>query len=280
MKRIIRVFPRRTSLTPDDGMAFVGDPPFELWRSDADEVHVSVTFTWDIEEGNRLAAAWGEYYDKVLVGGPVFEDHCYPRPYAEFVPNMYVKQGVTFTTRGCNNNCPWCMVPFREGKLVEDRDFAPGNRVQDNNLLQASRGHIRRVFEMLSVQRRAAVFSGGLDARLMDDWFVEHLKGIRVDTLFMAADTVGALRPLERALGLLKDLGRRKKRVYVLLGYDGESIDQALERLEAVWNMGGMPFAQLYQPRDVMIQYPKKWKRLARTWSRPAAMITMHKGGK
>ncbi len=50
--RLIRVFPRRTSLTPTDSMSFIGDPPTIL--PEADEVHVSVTFTWDINEGHLL----------------------------------------------------------------------------------------------------------------------------------------------------------------------------------------------------------------------------------
>ena len=42
MARIIRVFPRRTAATPVDDLAYVGLPFF--W-SEADEVHISVTFT-------------------------------------------------------------------------------------------------------------------------------------------------------------------------------------------------------------------------------------------
>ena len=67
---IIRVFPRRTSYTPTDNMAFVGDPP--LFRPDADEVHVSVTFTWDKSEGERLADAWSQYYQNVKLGGVAY----------------------------------------------------------------------------------------------------------------------------------------------------------------------------------------------------------------
>ena len=36
---IARVFPRRTSATPDDELAFIGDPP--LFLPGMDEVHVS-----------------------------------------------------------------------------------------------------------------------------------------------------------------------------------------------------------------------------------------------
>jgi len=71
-------------------------------------------------------------------------------------------------------------VPEREGKLVEIEKFTPGHIVQDNNLLQASRRHNRRVFAMLRAQRNAAVLSGGLDARLVDDEIVEELRGLRI----------------------------------------------------------------------------------------------------
>jgi len=268
--KIIRVFPQRTSYTPDDPMVFIGDPP--LWRPAADEVHISVTFTWDIEEGKRLAEAWGNHYPVVHLGGPALNS-----PANEFISGMYIKHGVTFTSRGCDNHCPWCLVPQREGKLIELSDFAPGHIIQDNNLLQASRTHLRQVFAMLKTQRKAATFAGGLDARLVNDWIVEQLRGLRISQIFLAADTEAALVPLETALQKLSFLPRRKKRVYVMIGYRGdETINDAIHRLEETWQLGGLPFAQLYQPPDAFFQYPYVWRAIARTWSRPAAMFDLH----
>lgn len=263
--RIVRVFPRRTSYTPSDDMVFVGDP--QLFLPDADEVHVSVTFSWDMEEGERLRQAWSNHYEVVRIGGPAFGD-C-----GDFLSGVYVKPGVTFTTRGCNNRCKWCLVPTREGKLLEIENFAPGYIVQDNNLLQASHGHIERVFEMLRRQKRGAVFSGGLQASLVDDWFCDMLKTISVSDVFLAADTNAALKPLEKALDKLSWLGRRKLRVYVMVGGD---LEADRERLEAVWRLGGLPFCQLYQPPDRFIEYDYQFKELRREWSRPAAMFANH----
>jgi hypothetical protein len=188
-----------------------------------------------------------------------------------------VKLGVTFTTRGCNNNCPWCLVPCREGKLVEIENFASGYIIQDNNLLQASRRHIEQVFNMLRQQNRFVIFAGGLQASLINDWFCEQLKTIGIGSLFLAADTMGALRPLEKALAKLSFLGRRKLRVYTMIGMN-ETIEEAQERLETVWKLGGLPFAQLYQPPDRLIKYDYDWRMLSREWSRPAAMFATHKG--
>jgi hypothetical protein len=266
--KIVRVFPRRTSYTPTDALAFVGDPP--LFRPEADEVHISVCFTWDIEEGYRLYEAWSLYYDNVKIGGPAFGTPC-----DQFVPDMYVKSGVTFTTRGCNKRCPWCLVPEREGRLREIDDFPPGHIVQDNNLLQASRAHLRKVFAMLRSQGRAAVFAGGLDATLLDDWVVEELRSLRIGEVFLAADTPEALRPLKKAVSKLNFLSRRQLRCYVLLAFGGETIADAEARLREVWEIGCLPFAQLYQPPDKCIEYSREWKALARAWSRPAAMFAM-----
>jgi hypothetical protein len=256
-------------MTPDDACAFVGDPPLSLWRPQADEVHVSVAFTWDILEGQRLVKAWGEYYPAVKIGGPAFDNI-----QNSFTPGMYVKHGVTFTTRGCNNNCPWCLVPEWEGGLREIADFALGWIVQDNNLLQASRQHISRVFDMLKTQRKAAIFSGGLQASLVTDWVAEEMSKLRIDHVFLAADTNAHLRSLEKAIKKLSFLSRRKLRVYVLIGR--ETIKEAGERLEAVWQIGGLPFAQLFQPPERFIKYSHEWRDLARTWSRPAAMFAVH----
>lgn len=265
--KIIRVFPRKTAYTPTDELAFVGDPP--LMRPEADEVHVSVTFTWDIAEGKRLQKAWAQHYPIVKIGGPAFGQIS-----GAFQPGFYVKPGVTFTTRGCDNHCPWCMVPQREGRLSHLLQFAPGYIIQDNNLLQAIPHHISRVMAMLKEQSRAAVFAGGLQASLVNDWFAEQLRAIRVDSVFLAADTMGALRPLEKALGHLSFLGRRKLRVYVMIGQDMQA-DQ--ERLQAVWDLGGLPFAQLYQPPEKHIDYSPEWRAIAREWSRPAVMFATQK---
>lgn len=53
--KIIRVFPRRTKATPDDELACVGPP--DLF-AEADEVHVSVSFTWDKPRAEQLAKEW------------------------------------------------------------------------------------------------------------------------------------------------------------------------------------------------------------------------------
>lgn len=266
----IRVFPKRTAHIPDDALAFVGDPP--LWRPDADEVHVSCTFTWDKVEAERLQYAWGQYYPKVLLGGPAFDSPC-----DTFTPGMYVKQGITYTSRGCDNNCPWCFVPKREGKL-RLLPIQPGYIVQDNNLMQCPREHQLAVYEMLKGQGKAAVFSGGIQASLVDEWVAGQFRQLRIHEVWLACDSNGAIEPLREATRLLSFLKRDQLRCYVLVGFNGETIQQAHKRLEAVWAAGCMPFCQFYRDGSgKRMPLTPEWQDMVRGWSRPAMMRVMHR---
>ena len=257
------MFPRRTSYTPTDEFAFVGDPP--LWIPDADEIHVSCTFMRDKQETERLASGWSAATGlPVKVGGPAYNS-----PVDGFIPGKYVKYGVTFTTRGCNRRCGFCLVPEREGRHREIA-ISPGWNINDNNLLQASKGHVTRVFDMIEKQGRNVTFSGGIDARLVGDFIAEQFKRVRISEIFLACDDLSQLSALKRATATLSFLSRRQLLCYVLIAYNGETIEQAADRLQKVWDAGCLPFAQLYQPADRYINYSLEWKALRRIWSRPA----------
>ena len=102
MMKTIRVFPRRTSYTPDDPYVFIGEPPFRELIPEHDEVHISCTFTWDKTRCENLAYQWEVATDKpVKLGGVAFGS-----PVEGFIPGRYIKSNIVFTTRGCNNNCP------------------------------------------------------------------------------------------------------------------------------------------------------------------------------
>ena len=261
LNKVIRVFPRRNKWTPDDNLSFIGYPP--LIRPDDIPVHISVTFTQDKELAEMLYHAWSEYYSDVSIGGPAFDD-----PGGEFIPGRYIKQGVVITSRGCPNYCPWCFVPKRES-VIRELPIKNGWIIQDNNLLACNKNHIIRVFDMLRHQPHPAEFKGGFDSRLLRPWHIDLLKSIKLNELWFACDTKEQLPTLEKAADLLKDFPRSKKRCYVMVGYDGESLDDALLRLRSVYQLGFDPFCQLYQSAE-NIEYSFEWKDFARYWSRPA----------
>lgn len=243
-KRIIRVFPRRTKATPDDELAFVGEPPF--WRPEADEVHVSCTFTWDKPRAKKLAQEWGSYYPVVKVGGPAFATYA-----GDFTPGMYLKRGYVITTRGCPNSCSFCFVPEREGLLrcVRIRD---GWIVTDNNLLAAPRGHIEQVLDMLARQPKRAEFTGGLEAGRIDEWFVQAITAIRFKRAYLAYDRSSQRKAVAGAIRLLHWYGVPywSIGVYVLMGHSGDTIAAAEARLQFVKDRGAVPWPMFFQPEQ------------------------------
>ena len=262
---MIRVFARKTKWTPTDDLAFYTSPPLFVrdWKR-SEMVLVSATFTWDIEKAYALARAWSLHFDNVQVGGPAFGD-----PGGEFVPGRFIKEGVTFTSRGCPKRCPWCLVPIREGKLRELK-IQPGYIVQDNNLLACTVKHIETVFEMLKWQSKGIQFKGGLDIDYLMPWHVELFKKIKIGKcgLCVACDRPEDLHRLDKAADLLADFSIEKKRCYVLCGKDGETQDQAQARCISVYRKGFLPYAQLFRGEDSGPSR-KEWHDFCNFWVSP-----------
>ena len=265
---VLRVFPRRTSATPTDELAFVGNPP--MFWPDADEVRVSVTFTWDRDEGERLADAWTATGLPVRIGGPAYDV-----PGGEFVPGRYLKPGYTITSRGCPNHCWFCAVPKREGGLRE-LAIADGWNVVDDNLLACSEDHIRAVFAMLKRQTHPAAFTGGLEAKQLRPWHVDLFVDLKPARMYFAYDTPDDLEPLREARKMLSEAGircgSRSVCAYVLIGYPGDTMDAAEVRLRDSWAAGFFPFAMLYRDRCGDMQ--PDWRRFQRLWTRPEIVAT------
>ena len=259
---MIRVFPRRTKWIPRDDLAFVGEPTFFL--PPEQPVYISVTFTWDIEEGERLQQSWAQYYPDVRIGGPAFNDSG-----GEFEPGRFIKEGVTITSRGCIRNCDFCYVPGREGKIRE-LEIKDGWIVEDNNLLACSQKHIECVFEMLSRQPERINFAGGFDVRLFKPWHVQLLKLVKLGMIWFAYDQPNQWDSLNRVANLLAYLPQQKKRCYLLCGRNGDTMLEAEKRLEAVFNLGMDPFAMLYRG-DKDQRYNREWSTFLKKWTRPAA---------
>lgn len=263
---MIRVFPHRNKWTPTDGMAFVGEPSLFAPQDPLIPVRISVTFTWHKKEAERIAWTWRHFYYDVQLGGPAYGD-----PGGEFTPGLFMKEGCTITSRGCPKACGWCVVPKREGQIRE-LEIKPGWIVQDNNLLACSERHIRAVFDMLREQDRAIFFNGGLDKHFLKDWHRDLFDSIKIGELWFACDTAHDISWLERASKILDGIPIRKRRCYTMIGYDGESLSDAERRIERVFELGFMPFCQLYQPDETRI-YGNEWRELRRKWARPAAYM-------
>jgi len=247
-------------------MVKIGRP--DLFMPGADEIHISVTFTWDISEAKELRREYESIYPgKVKLGGPALGTFA-----GEFEPGRYLREGYTITSRGCPNKCPFCLVPKREGRLREI-DIRNGWNVQDNNLLACSHEHFECVIEMLKLQKCPAEFSGGLEACRITDWHISKLKEIRINQMFLAWDRPQDYRTVLNAIERLRTAGfkQRQIRCFVLSGFGNDTPRKANARCEKLFKLGALPFMMLYQPDDKRINYDGEWKPLRRQWTRPAA---------
>lgn len=272
MARIIRVFPRRTMATPDDHLVRVACPP-QIW-DEADEVHISVAFTWDIPTAERLEKMWRQVAP-VKIGGPAMNE-----PGEDFVPGMYVKKGYVLTSRGCPNRCWFCQVWRREGAKIRELPITEGWNLLDDNLLACSDSHIKAVFAMLNEQKHVyhkTEFTGGLEAARLLPWHVEELVRLKPRQMFFAYDTPDDLEPLVTAGKMLISAGISKSglRAYVLCGYQKDTFEAAEKRMRETIAAGFMPMAMLY--RDTEGKRDRQWMKWQRQWARPAIMRSQMK---
>lgn len=262
---IARVFASKTEFSPSDKHAYFDVPGYTTPRYD--EVHVSAIFTWDADYARWLAEQWTDR-GKVKIGGPAFGDSG-----GEFEPGQYIKSGCVFTSRGCPNKCWYCFVPKREG-AIRELEIKDGNIIMDNNLLACSEKHIAEVFKMLS-DKRVVEFNQGLEAKLITREIGREIQRLHYARVFMAYDRPGDMGHIEAAYKNLGSPGR-KAWVYLLAGYDGDTVERAEARCMEVAKLGAYPFMMLYRG-ETERWYSQEWLDLGRKWMRPALWKLMIK---
>lgn len=110
---------------------------------------------------------------------PKYIDDMYP-DYSIYAGCDYA---IGFLTRGCNRNCPWCVVPAKEGKL---RPYSTWEQVarhdtdkivlMDNNILACDYGLDQLV--QLSGTKYKIDINQGMDARIVTPEIADILRRI------------------------------------------------------------------------------------------------------
>jgi hypothetical protein len=252
-----------------------------LFAPIADEVHISVAFTYDLRTAERLAYDWQGYARTVKIGGPATGMRS-----EEFTPGLYIRPGYVITSRGCPRTCWFCDVWKRENDLPRDppRELPihDGWNVLDDNLLACSRPHVEAVFAMLRRQSRRVEFTGGLEALSLQDYQVGLLADLKPrPNCFWAYDPGDAFETLQSAARRLLAAGftarSHRLRCYVLIGHPSDTLGAAEGRLKQIAGIGFTPFAMLWKPDDRIPSQAKwnpaeepDWRRLRRCWARPA----------
>jgi len=267
--RRLRVFPRRTRATPCDDGVRIGEPG--LFDREVERVDVSVTFTWDLPEAERIARLWAER-GPTQIGGPAVGTVG-----GEFTPGEFLRDGYTITSRGCPEKCWFCAAWKRDGAAARELPICDGWNVLDDNLLACSEAHIRAVFAMLARQPRRVEFTGGLHAARLKPWHVNLLAGLKPrPAIWLAYDEGADLDPFREACRMLLDAGwtaeSHRLRCYVLCGYPGDTQAAAEGRLRTAIAAGATPMAMVYRGKDGV--EAAGWHAWARQWIRPACIHT------
>ncbi len=257
MINYIRVFLRKTDYTPRDKFAIIGKPTEKILDTFSKEIPVaiSVVYTWDVQEGLELFKEWKKYFKNVKIGGCGFK-----QPSKGFISGEFIRKGVVYTSRGCNRHCAYCYNRY-EGKLREYSTIEKGWSVWDANLLQCSDAHIIKVFNMLRKETHPIIFSGGFDMRLFNEKHLELLNSVNTDRIYFATDVNESIEAAKRVYKLLANKPKSWRNSFTLCGFNGETIQQAKDKIKKIKDIGFVPKVMLFQT-DQWVHYSDEWLQL------------------
>lgn len=171
-----------------------------------------------------------------------------------------------FTTRGCINNCLWCIVPGKEGKIRANADideFLAGRRkvvLLDNNIL----AHPHGVAQLKKCADRGLHVdcNQGMDARLVTCEIAEVLAGVKWirGRIRFAADTTPMIRVVKQAIDRVRGAGYTGEFfIYALLAGD---MDECVNRILELKNYDPKIYIHAQPYRDFYGKtVPPQWQK-------------------
>ena len=180
---------------------------------------------------------------------------------------------IGFTTRGCFRKCPFCVNKEYDRAILWSplEEFVDSTRkyilLLDDNVLACK--NWRSVIESLQQTGKRYQFKQGLDIRLIStDEKAEFLSNMKYvgDSLF-AFDNIKDKEVIEHNLRLWKKYSPRKTRVYTLVGYYGQDLQDiidAFERIRIITSTGCLPYIMKHElcknNKDAfMYTYMSRW---------------------
>lgn len=178
-------------------------------------------------------------------------EHIYP-DYSLY-PKLTKNKAYGFLTRGCCNNCSFCIVSQKEGKcsfkVADLSEFWNGQRdieIMDANLL-ACKDRIE-LLKQLSESKANIIFNQGLDARFISEEVAYELSKIKIKTVHFALDFMKNKNAIIKGLEIYKKycFGSRDPVVYMLTNFDTTLADD-IERIRLIQKAGMIPDVRIYR---------------------------------
>ena len=213
----------------------------------ADEIVFGGTgFAITVEDGKEV---YHKDRDKDL---PYEIEHIYP-DYSLY-PELTKDKAYGFLTRGCCNNCSFCIVSQKEGmcshKVADLSEWWRGQKeiiLLDANIL-ACKDRIS-LLQSLIDSGAAVDFTQGLDARFITPEIAEMLGKIKTKMYHFAFDFMKNEKQIVKGLKTFVDIVKpdeRKCCVYVLTNYD-TTFEQDYYRIKKLQELGLSPDVRIYR---------------------------------
>jgi hypothetical protein len=165
---------------------------------------------------------------------------------------------ILFASRGCIRKCRFCSVPqiepeFKAKKSIKHLIY-PGHKkviLWDNNILASP--YWRNIFDEIEELKLEIDFNQGLDARLVNEEVAIRLKRFRTPLIRLAYDSNGVRKSLEKAIGHLKEVGIRGRKIlaYCLYNYF-DTPKEFLNRIKDILEWGVVAYPMRYEPLKPM----------------------------
>lgn len=221
--------------------------PMPALYAQADEIVFGGTgFAIKIENGKEV---YRKELDKDL---PPEIEHIYP-DYSLY-PKLTKDTAYGFLTRGCPNDCAFCIVSKKEGrtsrKVADLSEFWRGQKnivLMDANLLACP--DREELLQQLIESGAWVDFSQGLDARFITEKVALLLKQVKKKMVHFAFDFMKNESAILRGLRTYKGIvgGRDNEQVvYMLTNFD-TTIEQDLYRVNAIRKAGFCPDVRIYR---------------------------------
>ena len=213
---------------------------------DADEIIFGGTgFAITVENGKEV---FHKDIDKDL---PYEIEHMYPD--YDLYPHLTKDIAYGFLTRGCPNNCPFCIVSQKEGRITKKvadlSEFWSGQntiKLLDANIL-ACKDRIE-LLEQLRDSKSYVDFTQGLDARFITDEIALLLKQIKIKSVHFAFDLMKNEKAVIKGLKTYAEIvgTNCKNIVYMLTNYN-TTHEEDMYRLRAIQECGFLPDVRIYR---------------------------------
>lgn len=251
-----------------------------------DVVYVSKVFgdeysTMDMTaiQANKIIYGGTGFAIKVVDGIEVYEktennplpdeiEHMYPD--YDLYPETTKNKAYGFLTRGCPNNCPYCVVSKKEGlishKVADLNEWWNGQKeiiLLDANIL-ACKQHLELLKQLADSGAKVDI-TQGLDARLINERNLEVLSRIKIKTIHFAFDFMKYEEQIVKGLELAKEklqISDRGAIVYMLTNYN-TSIEEDLYRVKKIQELGYSPDVMVYRknslPKRHILRDLQRW---------------------